>query len=191
MGPSGRRRRRRTVTFHVGAPKCLSTGGQRRRGRSACRALADHVGRQRRSSLTGRGRCSRSGPRSQERPLLLQPAILSDPLRITAAPTDNPGSPETSKVRERGVEPPRPFGHTDLNRARLPFRHSRSPACRASRNRLAQADPALPTGRSCSPGPRTASAGRSPRPEASLLAGVSQESGDSRRCSPCSVRGYR
>src|SRR6187551_3723708 len=22
-----------------------------------------------------------------------------------------------------GVEPPRPFGHTDLNRARLPFRH--------------------------------------------------------------------
>ena len=28
-------------------------------------------------------------------------------------------------VRERGVEPPRPFGHTDLNRARLPFRHSR------------------------------------------------------------------
>ena len=30
-------------------------------------------------------------------------------------------------VRERGVEPPRPFGHTDLNRARLPFRHSRVP----------------------------------------------------------------
>ena len=29
-------------------------------------------------------------------------------------------------VRERGVEPPRPFGHTDLNRARLPFRHSRA-----------------------------------------------------------------
>src|SRR3954453_10747421 len=24
-------------------------------------------------------------------------------------------------VRERGVEPPRPFGHTDLNRARLPI----------------------------------------------------------------------
>ena len=30
-------------------------------------------------------------------------------------------------MRERGVEPPRPYGHTDLNRARLPFRHSRSP----------------------------------------------------------------
>ena len=28
---------------------------------------------------------------------------------------------------EGGVEPPRPFGHTDLNRARLPFRHS--PEC--------------------------------------------------------------
>ena len=28
-----------------------------------------------------------------------------------------------SLVREGGVEPPRPHGHTDLNRARLPFRH--------------------------------------------------------------------
>ena len=27
-------------------------------------------------------------------------------------------------VGEGGVEPPRPSGHTDLNRARLPFRHS-------------------------------------------------------------------
>lgn len=27
-------------------------------------------------------------------------------------------------VLEKGVEPSRPFGHTDLNRARLPFRHS-------------------------------------------------------------------
>ena len=27
---------------------------------------------------------------------------------------------------EGGVEPPRPYGHTDLNRARLPFRHSPS-----------------------------------------------------------------
>ena len=27
-------------------------------------------------------------------------------------------------VREGGVEPPRPFGHRDLNPARLPFRHS-------------------------------------------------------------------
>ena len=28
-------------------------------------------------------------------------------------------------VRKGGVEPPRPSGHTDLNRARLPFRHLR------------------------------------------------------------------
>jgi hypothetical protein len=28
------------------------------------------------------------------------------------------------RVGEGGVEPPRPYGHTDLNRARLPFRHS-------------------------------------------------------------------
>jgi hypothetical protein len=27
-------------------------------------------------------------------------------------------------VGEGGLEPPRPHGHTDLNRARLPFRHS-------------------------------------------------------------------
>ena len=38
------------------------------------------------------------------------------------------GAPSTRNldggVGEGGVEPPRPFGHTDLNRARLPFRHS-------------------------------------------------------------------
>jgi hypothetical protein len=28
------------------------------------------------------------------------------------------------RVGEEGVEPSRPYGHTDLNRARLPFRHS-------------------------------------------------------------------
>ena len=28
-------------------------------------------------------------------------------------------------VRERGFEPPHPCEYTDLNRARLPFRHSR------------------------------------------------------------------
>ena len=31
---------------------------------------------------------------------------------------------EVSRVGEEGVEPSRPYGHTDLNRARLPFRHS-------------------------------------------------------------------
>ena len=33
------------------------------------------------------------------------------------------GSP-SSRVGEEGFEPSHPFGHTDLNRARLPFRHS-------------------------------------------------------------------
>ena len=28
-------------------------------------------------------------------------------------------------VRKRGLEPPRPCGHMDLNHARLPFRHFR------------------------------------------------------------------
>ena len=31
--------------------------------------------------------------------------------------------PRGISVGEEGFEPSRPFGHTDLNRARLPFRH--------------------------------------------------------------------
>ncbi|GAA1018542.1 hypothetical protein Aple_064980 [Acrocarpospora pleiomorpha] len=34
-----------------------------------------------------------------------------------------PTSQPLRRVGKGGVEPPRPFGHTDLNRARLPFRH--------------------------------------------------------------------
>src|ERR1035438_5303683 len=37
------------------------------------------------------------------------------PGRISCSPED--------LVGEEGFEPSRPFGHTDLNRARLPFRH--------------------------------------------------------------------
>ena len=36
---------------------------------------------------------------------------------------------EESLVREGGVEPPRPFGHTDLNRARLPIPPLAPEAC--------------------------------------------------------------
>jgi hypothetical protein len=36
------------------------------------------------------------------------------------SPAPNPGA---CTVGKGGVEPPRPYGHTDLNRARLPFRH--------------------------------------------------------------------
>src|SRR5262245_13730217 len=36
-------------------------------------------------------------------------------------------------VRKEGVEPSRPFGHTDLNRARLPFRHFRKWLTKCSR----------------------------------------------------------
>ena len=48
------------------------------------------------------------------------------------APTPDERRPPTKSVgglhchvREGGFEPPRPFGHCDLNAARLPFRHSR------------------------------------------------------------------
>jgi trigger factor len=37
-------------------------------------------------------------------------------------------------VRKGGVEPPRPFGHTGLSRARLPFRHFRSGAASVPRS---------------------------------------------------------
>src|SRR5512142_947479 len=45
---------------------------------------------------------------------------------VTCPKTVEAGSAEpasSSSVGKEGVEPSRPFGHTDLNRARLPFRH--------------------------------------------------------------------
>lgn len=53
----------------------------------------------------------------------------SDPIGRTTAcfsvasvlPTISGRSRERESVREGGVEPPRPCGHTDLNRARLPI----------------------------------------------------------------------
>ena len=39
--------------------------------------------------------------------------------------TETDSSGNYPNVRKGGVEPPRPSGHTDLNRARLPFRHLR------------------------------------------------------------------
>ena len=44
---------------------------------------------------------------------------------------------EPLHVREGGVEPPRPFGHTDLNRARLPI----PPLARAAQETLAHGRP--------------------------------------------------
>ncbi len=58
---------------------------------------------------THRGGHGGLGPPIQQRPT--RPAL--------SAGTDRP-----SVVGEEGVEPSRPCGHTDLNRARLPFRHS-------------------------------------------------------------------
>src|SRR5690606_37357144 len=67
-------------------------------------------------------------------------------------------------VGEEGVEPSRPSGHTDLNRARLPFRHSpwqlkastgveggcgRAPGRGAADVRLAQIRSVLPATRRC------------------------------------------
>jgi hypothetical protein len=43
---------------------------------------------------------------------------------------DKPG--RLNLVRERGLEPPHPYGHYHLKVARLPFRHSRMPNNRYS-----------------------------------------------------------
>jgi hypothetical protein len=43
--------------------------------------------------------------------------------RGRGTPPDLPDGALSISVGKGGVEPPRPFGHTDLNRARLPFRH--------------------------------------------------------------------
>ena len=57
-------------------------------------------------------------------------------IRRTAKPlnhrTTGPAR-ESATVGEGGLEPPRPFGHMDLNHARLPFRHS--PEKRGKRSR--------------------------------------------------------
>lgn len=63
-------------------------------------------------------------------------------------------------VRKGGVEPPRPSGHTDLNRARLPFRHSRPTSEKASRMRVASVAGRVPTDDSPHPCCRRDDSGR-------------------------------
>ena len=61
-----------------------------------------------------------------------RPPAAGPPASTTLGPETNESpawkrgfrSSVSTRVGEGGVEPPRPFGHTDLNRARLPFRHS-------------------------------------------------------------------
>ena len=50
----------------------------------------------------------------------LAPAQRAAPQQKSRAIVEN-DNPGYHKVREGGVEPPRPHGHTDLNRARLPI----------------------------------------------------------------------
>ncbi len=48
-------------------------------------------------------------------------------------------------VGEEGFEPSHPLGHTDLNRARLPFRHSPRGTGRLARPKLCQAADTIDT----------------------------------------------
>jgi len=72
-------------------------------------------------------------PRDEE-PVDLSPYRRRDvgrdrpvPVLLRRAPRHRSGDRAINVVNagvgKGGVEPPRPFGHTDLNRARLPFRH--------------------------------------------------------------------
>jgi nucleotide-binding universal stress UspA family protein len=59
--------------------------------------------------------------RHADRPVIIVPLAGNRP-RCRPTGVNGPTRVDTS-VGEEGFEPSRPFGHTDLNRARLPFRH--------------------------------------------------------------------
>ncbi len=62
-----------------------------------------------------------AGSRCRKRPLEGSGGtFVDDVIRQKRLQPRNHGAPWVGKG---GVEPPRPYGHTDLNRARLPFRH--------------------------------------------------------------------
>jgi hypothetical protein len=109
-GAGGEHRHAQDFTVDVGGrPRAGRHRGRRpaglRDGGSAPGGLGRGARAGRRRALDGaaRGRDPRGGP-----------------WRGTAA-GQKPQRPGASLVREGGVEPPRPFGHTDLNRARLPI----------------------------------------------------------------------
>lgn len=58
-------------------------------------------------------------------------------LSLAARPGHLTGSLSVYCVRSEGLEPSRPRGHTDLNRARMPFRHKRLLLVRTARFELA------------------------------------------------------
>jgi hypothetical protein len=77
----------------------------------------------RRAVAPGAYRCVRlregsPGPRDRRR-------TSASPLRPSPRASQRRSCRESGPclVGKGGVEPPRPYGHTDLNRARLPFRH--------------------------------------------------------------------
>ena len=96
------------------------------RVQGAHRRLLDHRGAGPRHRPPPRRRGVEGLPRQGRGPRLRRPR-LSD-VRPSDRHRKTPKAPEIRglrRVREGGFEPPRPFGHCDLNAARLPFRHSR------------------------------------------------------------------
>jgi hypothetical protein len=67
-------------------------------------------------------------------------------------------------VGEEGFEPSRPLGHTDLNRARLPFRHPPWASVRLARHELCQAADTIEGGRGEEVQGGSAAALRAPAP---------------------------
>ena len=105
---------------------CKLQDGLKSTGRHASTDMTRH---RRRNSSPG-GSCyhsSRDWPMLQSLTDVEREAVgtksIDDGRVSRIALTARPSPRETSllRVREGGVEPPRPFGHTDLNRARLPI----------------------------------------------------------------------
>ena len=73
----------------------------------------------------GNKRTDRNPPRQQRPPQRGVSGGSAPGAEMTSAPGSRVPRTEGTQalVGMGGVEPPRPFGHTDLNRARLPFRH--------------------------------------------------------------------
>src|SRR5690348_15899815 len=57
-------------------------------------------------------------------------------IAVLGAAGRRPASKVSRLVGEEGFEPSRPFGHTDLNRARLPFRHQPGQRVRLARSHV-------------------------------------------------------
>ncbi len=102
----------------------LPPGSRPRRSRIGAAVASDGAG-PRLHKIPVSGQNVWSGPRASDGNLRSLCETADSSAERREGDTKEEGLPEEAflLVGMGGVEPPRPFGHTDLNRARLPFRH--------------------------------------------------------------------